>query len=157
MAILGLGAGKMELRLNRTELHPLDMVEGTATLSMNAEAQAHGVVAEFWAQIQRGSGKHRHTEILHRQEKRLDGERNYSQYEGQKQYAFTFQIPQGILMQTPRGNDFVGGIFGWLEENRNNSVEWYVSVKLDIPMAFDVSAKQQLRVTLAPQMQSGMQ
>lgn len=147
MAILGIGAGKMELRLNRTDLHPGETVEGTATLAMNEQMNARGVFAEFWAERTERRGKSSYARILYKKEERLDTEKLYNPGR-QVQYQFKFNVPEGILNASESGNDLIGGVMGFLREMGNNGIRWYVKVKLDLPMAFDVSKTIQIKVTL---------
>ena len=45
MAFLGLGAGKMDLILNKSEYHPREIIEGTAVLTVKETLKARGVIA----------------------------------------------------------------------------------------------------------------
>ncbi len=154
MSVLGISTGKMELRLNRIDLHPGEMVEGTASLSLNEPVKARGVVAEFWAQRQERRGKSSYTIILYKKEERLDTEKEYRAGVPMR-YEFKFTVPEGILKDPGHGDGLLGKIGGFFSQMRNNSIRWHVSAKLDVPMAFDVSARQQLRITLAPRAAAG--
>lgn len=156
MSLLGIGAGKMELRLNRIEFHPGETIEGAASLTLNEQVKARGAVAEFWAEITQSRGKSSYTKILYKKEERLDTEKEYRSGVPMR-YEFKFVVPEGILKATGQGNGLLGKIGDFFSKMSNNSIRWYVTAKLDVPMAFDVSARQQLRVTLAPQSMPGVQ
>ncbi len=149
MSILGIGAGKIELRLNRTDLHPGEVIEGSASLSLNEPIKARGVMVEFWAQKRERRGKSSYTRILYKKEERLDSEKEY-RAGMPMQYQFKFTVPDGILNTTQYDSGLIGGVMGFLRDMGNNGIQWFVAAKLDVPMAFDVSARQQLRVTLRP-------
>lgn len=151
MSFLGIGVGKIELRLNGTAFHPGDTIQGNARLTLNEPVKARGVMAEFWAEKDRSSGKSRHTDILFTDRRQLDSEREYSQYEGLKSYDFSFTVPTGIFSELQFSEGLFGSIMGFFRDMANKNIRWYVSVKLDVPMAIDVSAKQRLTVTPAPQ------
>jgi len=157
MAILGLGIGKMELRLNKTQFYPEEVIEGSAMLTLNEQINARGVLATFWAERQTRRGKSTYTDVLYKREERLDTERLYNSSGGAKNYSFKFTVPRGILAENQFGSDLIGGAMSFLRDMGNNSIRWYVSVKLDIPMGFDVSKKQQINVNPGRQMQPRLQ
>ncbi len=43
MSVFGIGAGKMELRLNKIAFHPGEKIEGTARLTASEEVKARGL------------------------------------------------------------------------------------------------------------------
>src|SRR3989344_5739711 len=130
MAIFGIGAGKIDLRLSGTNFHPGDTIDGFARLQMNESMQARGVVARFEVWRMEGGGKHQRRVTLYEKKEQLDTERTYGPHESLKQYTFKFTVPEGILNPAKHGNDFFGGIMGWMAENANKSINWEVQVKL---------------------------
>ena len=147
MSILGINAGKMELRLNGTSFRPGDTISGNSRLTLNEPIKARGVIIEFWAERQKRRGKSSYTEIIFKEARQMDSEREYNPHEGPKSYDFSFTVPGGILSEQQFGSDLIGGVMGFMRDMGNRGIKWFVAAKLDVPMAFDVSAKQAVFVT----------
>lgn len=156
MSILGIGAGKIELQLNGTDFHPCDTIEGTANIILNNEVKARGVTAELIAsrteqRYDTFSRRSRsQTIVLHHEEQSLDSEKLYKAGTPMR-YTFKFIVPKGILNDSMVKEGLVGGAMGFFRDMGNKAINWEVKVKLDVPMAFDVSKSRQIRVRLGPQ------
>lgn len=150
MAIFGIGAGRMELQLERNEFRPGETIVGTAKLQINEQLKARGVKARLWAERTRRTGKHTYVDILFDREIVLDSAEQYSPGVP-KAYNFQFEIPIGVLSEAQFGQGVVGGAMGFLKDMANSGIRWYVQAKLDLPMALDVSAKRQINVQPRPQ------
>jgi len=147
VAILGIGAGKFELTLDKAEYHPRDVVQGKAVLKLNENIKARGVIATIEATRTRNSGKHTYTDTLFHDERKLDGEKEYFSTRGLMEYSFQFTIPTGVISEAAFNPGIIGGVMGFFRDSVKNSRKWVVSIKLDMAMAFDVSATKSIRVT----------
>lgn len=154
MGFLGIGAGKIELTLNSVSFHPNDIVNGTALLSLNEEVKAGGVFVRFWAEKRAknqnlSTGKTRtDVEILYEEVKPLDSERIYGKIDSGKSYSFSFKVPEGVMMNPTEGNGVINGVLNFARKMNNQSIEWKIQAKLDLPAAFDVSATKKISVVL---------
>jgi hypothetical protein len=146
MSIFGIGAGKMELQLDRFDFHPGEKLSGIAKLQVNEPLKARGVKVVFWAE--RPSSKNT-TTIIYRREIVLDNSQQYMP-NMPKSYNFELEIPVGIIFENNYGQGFFGSIMNLLQSMGNNNIRWFVQAKLDLEMAFDVSATKQIRVTPRP-------
>jgi hypothetical protein len=63
-----------------------------------------------------------------------------------KIYDFQFEIPEQIISENNFGQGVFGSAMSWLQNMTNNTIKLFVQAKLDLEMAFDVSATQQIRV-----------
>ena len=145
--VLGLGAGEVELVLAKTDYKQGDSIEGRVNLRMKQSVKARGMLARFWAQRTEHRGKHSYVKILFEQSVPLDGEKEYS-LGTTKYYTFAFTIPTSLLKSPSEGGGVFNGIKNFFINSQNNSITWFVEAKLDVPMAFDVSKKIQIRVSL---------
>lgn len=147
MAILGIGAGDIDLFLNRTVLKEGDSFDGRVSLKMKESIKARGVIVEFWAERTERRGKSSVAVDIFRQSIKLDTEREYGLSES-RNYTFNFIVPQNILKKPKTEPGLINGIFNFVDGNYNSGIRWFVSAKLDIQMAFDISKKVKLTVSL---------
>jgi len=154
MSFFGIGSGSMDLRLNKNSFYPKESIEGTATMHLNGEVKARGIAARFWAE--RTESRYRngrsgsHTVILFEDSRQLDTERNYTIRDSGKPYPFSFTVPDGILAAPVSGQGVINGLMNTFRSWGNNNVRWKIEVKLDIPMAFDISKTQAISVFPPP-------
>lgn len=151
MAFLGIGAGKIDLQLNGTNFASGDKVEGTATLTLNQDIKAKGVIAEIWGEREETSrgmnGQlQRRKVIVYKMESNLDAERMYAKSESPKAYKFSFAAPD-VGGGGQGGGGMVSkilGAFGSL--GGTGPIIWFVGVKVDLQLAFDISKRQQISI-----------
>lgn len=156
MGLFGIGDGKMELSLASLNVSPGSKLDGTATLTLNTDVKAKGVIASlvaeqvFITRNMRGQVQRR-TETLYRKDEQLDTEKLYTKGSGPLQYKFSFVVPQtgptnANQQSTPVG--LIGGIIGSFAGAGEGPVRWFVKVKLDLPLAFDVSKSQEINIVV---------
>lgn len=147
MAILGIGAGSMELNLNKIEYIEGETIIGKASLKLKEKVKARGVFVEFWAEKKENDsdGEGTNTIVLHKQTLKLDGEKDYLSGEA-KVYEFSLKIPTTILQKSSKESGLLNGAMNFFKNGSNKNISWYILAKLDQPMAFDVSKKIKLIV-----------
>ncbi len=150
MAILGIGAGSMDLTINKIEYTEGETITGKATLKLKENVKARGVYIEFWAEKKEtdSDGDGTTTRVLHKQTLKLDEEREYKMAET-KFYEFSFQIPTTILQKPSKEGGLLNGAMNFFKNSSNKNITWYVLAKLDQPMAFDISKK--MKIIVKPQ------
>ncbi|MEM4390802.1 MAG: hypothetical protein QXX06_02960 [Candidatus Diapherotrites archaeon] len=146
MAFLGIGVGSIDVILNKTTFYPDEELEGSATLRLNEEVKARGFFAELVASKYDGNS----TTILFSSKLTLDSERIYYPAETPKSYNFKFKIPVGIVSEIYYVG-LIGSVMNFFQENNNRSISWFLKVKLDLPLSFDVSKSIQIFVNKRPQ------
>lgn len=152
--VLGLGKGKIELQLEKYNLHPGDTIKGTVTLKLKKPVHARALKIRFIGeqitsktsihgnQVSRSSS----TTYIHKFEMPLDGEKEYFN----ENYTFEITIPNDILQRT---NIPMEGAIGNLVKaaqilgGMNRRINWYVEAKLDVPKGLDVRKKTQINIT----------
>jgi hypothetical protein len=159
--MFGLGTGSIELRLPKTAYQAGEEISGTLLLNVKNPAKARGLYVKIYAEQKvremrsSGSGKMRPVETtrkLYEYQIELDKEREYPKTNGAVSYPFKFVVPEGarsghaaekpmdgtdLLISAIRLGTGVGPL---------GPVKWYLEGFLDLPMAFDVSAKMQLDI-----------
>jgi len=150
--MLGLGAGKIDLKIGKTVFNPGEMIQGEVKMKVNKPTKAKGIKVVLTATREsssyRGGRRQSHTETLYNFEQELDVEREYQPSEGERTYKFGIQVPAGIDKKPDLGN----GAFGQLVNvasmlsGRSSNIKWSLTAKLDIPMGFDVAKKVQISV-----------
>ncbi len=145
MAILGLGAGQIELAIDKVVLKQGDTFNGTVSLKMKSSVKARGIIVEFWAE-RKSTSKNSSTTKLYTQSTKLDSEREYGPGES-KSYPFSFVVPTNILQKQGAGEGALNTVLNFGLNMMNNNIKWFVSAKLDVPMGFDVSKRVNLSVS----------
>lgn len=160
MGLFGIGDGKMDMQIANTTVQSGGAVEGTATLTLNNDVKANGVFAIIYAQRRETSfinGTASQTTVTVYQDKQqLDGPRTYTKGETPKTYNFKLVVPAGSggAPQQASGGapQQASGVLGMLQGIAGSMgvmapLMWYVEVKLDHSLAFDVSKKMQIQVS----------
>ena len=106
-------------------------------MGIKKRGRARGLFVRLIGEKRVRSGKHSHMEILYEVSKQLDVEKEYSA--SRFDYDFELQVPTGIAQ--PKSINLLG-----LNLGTSNAVHWRIEAKLDVPMGFDVSARQQLTI-----------
>lgn len=153
MAFLGIGAGKMELQLSKNEFASGEKIEGTATLTINQDTKAKGVVAEIWGErieaTRMMNGQiQRKKIIVYKFASNLDKERTYMKSESPKTYKFVLDAPQvGAGSSGPEGT--AGKILSAFGQMAGGAgpIMWFVEAKLIMPaLEFSVKKTQQISI-----------
>jgi len=151
--VFGLGKGKIELQLEKYNLHPGDTIKGTVTLKLKKPVHARALkILFFGEQITnttslQGNAVHRNTSItyVYKFEMPLDREKDYFN----ENYSFEITIPKDILQRTsatPQGT--IGEIVkaAQILSGMNRRIQWYIEAKLDVPKGLDVKKKTQINI-----------
>ena len=147
--MFGLGKGKIDLKLDKLQFRPGDIITGTITLQLKKPVKAKGVsvqlLGEKKVRQRTGTKIHTHTTKIFDFSKPLDSEKTYATEE--KKYQFKINIPANIAAETkidsPLGtavkaiNMFVGA---------SSQIKWHVIARLDVPWAIDVTKKVQINI-----------
>ncbi|VVC01033.1 Uncharacterised protein [uncultured archaeon] len=135
--VLGIGEGKVELILDKGAYVAGDPVKGKVTITLNQPLAARELRAEFFGEIERHSGKHRHIDRIFEVHKVLGGEKTYSSGE-----AFDFELVTPVNAVAPKPQGVVMGVLSMFTP----TPRWYVKVSLDMPMKFDINKRIQVQL-----------
>jgi hypothetical protein len=147
--VLGIGEGKLEIKIPKTVVAPGETVSGEVVLTLNSPKKAkemrilfYGEVTEHYSQ----SGKrHSRTKRIYEQRVVLGNEGEFPA--GTKSYPFQITMPniertkgsgEGLLGSAMNA---VAGMFDPLSGAR-----WYLDASLDMPLSFDISKRVQLTI-----------
>lgn len=161
--VFGLGEGKIELALDRTNVKFGDTINGTLLLTLHAMKHARQLRLTLYAEqlgtrITRLHGRTETKKVweqVYTKDTILDGERDY--LTGIREYKFSIQAPkkdefapqikkQLIEENLPEG--FVSNLVKAMaaSSSARHPVRWFVSASLDIPGGLDVAKKMQISV-----------
>ncbi len=159
--MFGLGPGKIEIKVNKTDFKPGETIEGTLTLIVKKQVKARAVKIALIGErrsmvsggIQMGSGP----STMHNRSKtyricnivqELDGEKEYPATQLPNVYPFKIKIPEDV-MGKEYGNDGAGQILGAMQAFKNfgSRTIWFLHAKLDVPMGMDVNKNLKLNIT----------
>ena len=133
--VLGIGEGKLELSVNGTTFSPGQQIAGAIRLTMDESRQARGLRVEFYGLQKQG----KHTVRICEVRQDLGGEREYRMGE---QFNFSLTVPADTI--PPKIDGFVGSIVAFLYNL--SPPRWFIDASLDIPMKFDMNAKQRVQI-----------
>ena len=143
---LGFGSGKIDMKLEKVNFSPGEMIKGNIDLKMNKPTQARKLRVVFMGEKKTSSSGKRKSSIqtIHRFEQELDGEREYSG----GNYSFSIQVPNNILNKVgPGGNLGTAlGAASFLLGGGLSRVNWFVEASLDMPGAIDVKKRVQVNI-----------
>lgn len=149
--MLGIGAGKINMALEKTNFVEGETINGSAELTVKSNVKARGVIVKAWGERQvrtySSSKASSRTEILFEVEKQLDGEKEYMKSAEPLKYNFSMQIPENALRQAKFGEGAIGSVLNIAQQFTQGQSRFYVQAKLDIPMGFDVSKKMQIYIS----------
>jgi len=165
--MFGLGAGKIEIYIPKTAYVVGEPIEGTLVLSVNSTVKARGVFLKLCADQKfreyiydsgsHHSSGHGHwtttTKTVYNFVLQFDGEREYPKTPQPLSYPFRIFVPKEA--DTLRQSAWSGGSgnpvisIGPLQIGGGDSMgggpvgppDWYLEGYLDLPFAFDVSAR----------------
>jgi len=156
--MLGLGPGKIELIVDRTNFSPGEKITGTIKLSLkkpvSARALKIGVKAIKTERVSSGGKSSTRNITLCDSKKDLDGEKEYPA--GDKDYQFEIDVPVGVG-KGPQLDGTLGNVVkaASILGGRSSNVKWYLTANLDVPRKFDVSKKLQIYVSDQPAAPAG--
>ncbi|MCR4335061.1 MAG: arrestin family protein [archaeon] len=151
--VFGFGAGKIDLKLEKTVFNPGETIQGEVFLKVNKPTKAKGVKVVLRATMETTSYSHgkrtNRTETLYNFEQEMDVEREYDPSDGERTYKFQLQVPTNIGNKPDFGNEALGQLMNVANmfSGRSSQVKWLLTAKLDIPMGFDVSKTVQISVS----------
>src|SRR3989344_8742198 len=148
MGLFNFGIGGIELKLEKYEFVPGEVIKGHVSLKLKKPIKARKLgIALFGMretrQLCAGSGRSYSQDYVFNFEKPLDGEKEYLQGE----YDFELKIPanvlegsygSGALATVAKAAQFLGGAL--------TNTKWFVEASLDIPMGLDVRKKIQINI-----------
>lgn len=158
--MFGIGAGKIELKIQKTTFNPGEEITGTLFLTVKNPIKARGLFIKIFAEqnvreMHEIQGKMKPTDTtrkLYEFQAELDKEREYPKTNEPVAYPFTLAVPQNApSAHVPKKPDetidlLVGALSFVTGTGALGPVKWYLEGYLDLPMAFDVSAKVQLDI-----------
>jgi len=147
--------GKIEIKVNKFNFSPGDVVDGVVELTLKKPINARGLKVGFFGMKRSHSvsvfsnSSRRSEQVIFRFEQPLDGEKEYSATNQPLLYPFKIKIPpdvlnrdiqpHGALETITKATDVLTGTI------RNTS--WYLEAKLDVPKKGDV--RKVLQINLA--------
>lgn len=158
--ILGLGAGKIDIFLEKFNFSPGETIKGKVSFELKKPTLAKKLrvtlaglkITTYWTQHpNRPSTRETRRDFIYNFELTLDGEKEYSKGE----YPFEIKIPENILgasffpKQATEGA--LGAIFKTAETLSQLSlgssrIEWYLEAALELSGAFDVKKKVNINI-----------
>ncbi len=162
--MFGFGKGKIEVKLEKFNFKPGETIKGKVLVKMKKPTKARALKVIFLGTKTNSSGvsigggvsvnasfgsKNRQkqkttTEIIHKFEMPLDGEKEYSEAE----YPFEILVPADILSRGsgPGGN--LGTAVQAIQFLSGNSarIDWSIQAVMDIEGSFDVNKKLQVNI-----------
>lgn len=155
MGLFGIGDGKMEMQLSKNEFVSGEKIEGTATLTLNKDIKAKGVVAEIWGErtetTRNMNGQiQRRQVVVYKFASNLDVERAYMRSESPKTYKFTLDAPDTGGMPSAGSEGTAARVFSALGQMAGGGagpIMWFVGVKVVMPaLEFSIAKKQQISI-----------
>ena len=147
---IGFWKGKIELKMDRYNFKPGEVIEGDLILTLKKPTKARKITIRLLGEEK--ITERRHGDDGPRSETRtvkvfdikipLDGEKEYK--EGK--YHFKIPIPRDLFREGAKPEGWIGDVANVLEglSGRRSRIEWKVIGNLDIPMGFDLSKKQNI-------------
>lgn len=131
MCLFGIGEGKIEMSLSKTDFAPGETVRGRLKLHLKKAQKARELRIEFFGEECCMGSAVPLPVITRRVKKQLDGERIY--HDGET-FDFSFKIPPGILSQQHTG---ILPAFDRI---------WMVQASLNLPLKLDVTERMTVRL-----------
>jgi len=158
--IFGLGAGKIEIFLEKYIFSPGEIIKGKVSFDLKKPTLAKKlkiilagvkITKSQYRDARGASSTETKSDFIHRFEMSLDGEKEYSKGE----YPFEIKIPGNVLGATSMPKEAQEGILGAVLKTAEvigkmsgttSRIEWYLEASLEIPGAFDVKKKIEISV-----------
>lgn len=155
--MFGLGPGKIDLKLDKTNFKRGETITGKLTLTLNKPVKAKALLVQFYGTQPTGRPvsrtgvmgvpvrQRREERVIYSFDLNLDSEKEYSQ--GTKEYSFEIKIPRD-LPQKPKveGEGAMKGMARFMLSIAVPSINWFVKGKLDIPLAADITKAVQITI-----------
>ncbi len=164
--MFGLFGGKrrIELKLDKLNYAPGEIIKGIVILDIDKPVKAKKLVVTFYGYRERktaayvgfNSSDRRRAEyerqIVYTYELPLDGEKEYC---GHAEYAFEIGIPADLKNQLNMqlGNDLFGTMAKaamFMSGTFYTPIKWFVEAKLDVPFGIDVRKTMQISIVEKP-------
>ncbi len=159
MGLFGIGDGKMDMQIKNPNVAAGEILEGTATLTLNKDVNGKEVVAILFAErtetYRTSSGQQGSRKVsVYSKAQTLDTEKLYTKQNGPYQYKFSFVIPQtgaslpaGVSPIIGEIGSLVGGLSGLAP------IRWYVKVELkhEAMLTFAIAKTQEISILAQPQ------
>lgn len=147
MGLFGIGDVKIELQLSSNTIQPNGILEGIATLTLNHDINAKGVIATLTAvKMLTGVQGKQYPETVYHEQQILDTEKVYLKNENPHKYTFKFSIPEqtAATASSGRAASYVSAltspaILMSSPGDAKGPVRWWIEVKLDIPHSLEVA------------------
>jgi hypothetical protein len=158
--IFGLGAGKIEIILEKYNFSPGEVIKGKVSLELKKPSLAKKLKITLAGvritnqpvnRPNRPPSTETRKDFIHHFELILDGEKEYSKGE----YPFEIKIPDNILGVSSLPKEPTEGVLGVVLKTAEtlskmsgatSRIEWYLEADLEIPGAFDVKKKVDITV-----------
>ena len=135
----------MDLQLNSLKAASGEILDGTATLTLNKDIKGKAVVATLYAQTQGVLGKElsQPESFPYSKSQTLDTERLYTSQGGPYRYKFSLVMPQVEAIET---------ILDKFPEFTYETLRWFVLVELkhDAMLSLPISKTQEIRIVKKP-------
>lgn len=162
MGLFGIGDGAIDLQLKNVNVASGETIEGTVTLTLNADVKGKQVIAILFAEktetsINQGQQITRTIKIYTRSVT-LDTEKLYTKQNSPYQYKLSFVIPQMTTTSPEKGANtgIMGGLFGGSSRFGGSSTSltrWYLKVEFEheTMMSFPIEKTQEIDIVARPQ------
>jgi len=142
--VLGFGAGKISLHMEKKEFTPPDIIKATAMLQMHKPVKARKAYVKLVAMEKRQQGKNSQWVAVYKLSRKLDIAR---EYRGIRQYEIECPVLEAIpkRLRESYKPEKVPTLFGFPLISKNR-VKWYFQVGLDIPMGLDVKKRVSIKI-----------
>ncbi|MFA6214889.1 MAG: hypothetical protein WC717_06480 [Candidatus Micrarchaeia archaeon] len=138
--VLGIGEGKVILTLTKTIYSAGEPITGKARLELSAPKKARALRLDIYHEIQERSGRHSATKRIVDFTQNLAGEKMYGSGE---EFEFSALAPAALAI--PKMEGAVGTMMNALSFLIPKP-RYFVSVSLDTPLSFDISARVQVQM-----------
>ncbi|MFA5050400.1 MAG: sporulation protein [Candidatus Micrarchaeia archaeon] len=128
--VLGIGAGKIDLILNKTAFLPGEEIEGKIILNLKKPIKARELKVTLYSKERSISNKKNTIKTKNIHSIKVSGGLEYSSGE------FDFKLP------IPSALQFQNGILGQIQSFASmvSGTEYYIKATLDLPMATDINS-----------------
>jgi len=144
--MFGIGAGKIELKLEKTTFSPGETIEGQLLLSLNGPVKAKGVFVKLYAEQSFRQKDKIETRRVYEFPLQLDGEKEYPKTTEPLSYDFQIKVPESAGQVQQRPSLSIGPITIGIGSGAVGPLKWFVEGQLDIPLAFDIRNRVQLNI-----------
>jgi len=150
--VFGIGEGKMEIKLPKTDYVYGESIRGKAVLTLNQPKKARGIRVELKAEhrvwktrMEKGrTQRYQQIETAYSFVLPLKGEGEFTSSE----YDFELIIPKNSLQPPSAPTIKLGPIT--IGPPRDTPLQWFVIASLDLPLSLDIHSMTQIQVSNPP-------